>query len=113
MLNHPASSVFGALGDSTRRAIIQQLSDGPASVSDIARPLGISRSAVLQHLTVLEESELVTSRKTGRTRTCSLNPAGLSVAQTWLEQHRERWEQRLDRLGSLLSESTSGREEQS
>lgn len=94
-----------ALGDPTRRAIISRLADGPASVSDLASPLNISRSAVLQHLQVLEDNQLVTSQKTGRVRTCALEAAGLRAAADWLEWHRNRWESRLDRLGDLLSGS--------
>ena len=103
MLNHQqAEAVFQALGDSTRRAIITQLAAGPASVSELAAPLNISRSAVLQHLDVLENTRLVVSRKLGRVRTCELNPEGLAIAAGWLDQHRRRWEQRLDRLATVL-----------
>ena len=76
MLNHPAAAradaALNALGDATRRAMINQLSTGPASVTQLAEPLEISRSAVLQHLAVLEESGLVSSRKEGRVRVCRL-----------------------------------------
>lgn len=104
MLNH---RLFDALGDVSRRAIISQLSSGPATVTEIAGPLGISRSAVLQHLHVLQDARLVTSVKSGRVRTCELNPEGLQAAESWLRQHRDRWERRLDRLGALLDEETS------
>lgn len=108
MLNHLSGDlVLDALGDSTRRAIVDRLSSGPASVSQIAGPLDISRSAVLQHLQVLERSRLVASRKTGRVRICELNPEGLRVAESWIEQRRRLWERRLDRLGELLDEERS------
>ncbi len=108
MLNHRAtptsSTAFDALGDATRRAIVAQLSDGAATVSQLAEPLGISRSAVLQHLAVLEESALVRTEKVGRARLCHLDPAGLEAVQAWVADHRKRWERRLDRLGELLNE---------
>lgn len=108
MLNHlPGDLVLDALGDSTRRAIVDRLSSGPASVSQIAGPLEISRSAVLQHLQVLERSRLVASRKTGRVRICELDPEGLRAAEDWIEQRRRLWERRLDRLGQLLEEERS------
>jgi len=103
MLNHgSAAGVFGALGDATRRSIISQLADGPATVSELAIPLNISRSAVLQHLQVLEDSRLIRSHKSGRIRTCELDLAGLQAASDWLDWHQRRWARRLDRLGELL-----------
>lgn len=102
-----ADRIFDALGDATRRAIVEQLSEGPASVGELAQPLEITRSAVLQHLRVLERSRLVTSRKSGRVRVCELNPEGLRTAQSWIEERRKLWERRLDRLGDLLSEEGS------
>ena len=95
--------VFHALGDSTRRAILEKLSEGPISVSRLAEPLDISLAAVVQHLQVLEESGLVRTEKVGRVRTCSIEPAGFSVAQQWIGDRRSIWEQRFDRLGDLLS----------
>jgi DNA-binding transcriptional ArsR family regulator len=96
--------VFHALGDPTRRAIVEKLSEGPISVSRLAEPLDISLAAVVQHLQVLEESGLVRTEKVGRVRTCSIEPAGLSVAQQWIGDRRSMWEQRFDRLGDLLAE---------
>lgn len=93
-----------ALGDPTRRAILERLSRGPASVTDLAEPLSISRSAVMQHLAVLERGELVSTEKRGRVRHCELNPTGFAAARTWLESHQRRWEKRLDRLGEILAE---------
>ncbi|HXK03973.1 MAG TPA: metalloregulator ArsR/SmtB family transcription factor [Verrucomicrobiae bacterium] len=97
--------VFHALGDPTRRAILEKLSRGPVSVSQLAEPLELTLAAVVQHLQVLEESNLVQTEKVGRIRTCRLEPAGLAVARRWLEDRRSLWEKRLDRLGDLLEES--------
>ena len=96
--------VFHALGDPTRRAILEKLSGGPRSVSRLAEPLDITLAAVVQHLQVLEESGLVQTEKTGRVRTCRIEPAGLSVAEKWIADRRSMWERRLDRLGDLLAE---------
>jgi DNA-binding transcriptional ArsR family regulator len=100
--------VFHALADSSRRTIIDRLARGSASVSDLAEPLPMSLSAVVQHLQVLEESGLVRSQKVGRVRTCRIEPTALRSAERWIERRRSRWEQRLDRLGALLSEEDDG-----
>ena len=96
--------VFRALGDPTRRAIMEKLSVGPISVSQLAEPLDITLAAVVQHLQVLEDSGLVQTEKVGRVRTCSIEPAGLSAAEEWIKDRRSTWERRLDRLGDLLAE---------
>jgi DNA-binding transcriptional ArsR family regulator len=96
--------VFHALGDGTRRAIVAKLSEGPISVSRLAGPLAITLAAVVQHVQILEESGLVRTEKVGRVRTCRMEPAGLSVAEKWIEDCRSLWEQRLDRLADLLAE---------
>jgi DNA-binding transcriptional ArsR family regulator len=96
--------VFHALGDPTRRAILEKLSEGPVSVSRLAEPLELTVAAIVQHLQVLEESDLVHTEKVGRVRTCRIEPKGLSVAEQWIDARRTLWEQRLDRLGSLLAE---------
>lgn len=96
--------VFHALGDPSRRAILERLSEGPISVSHLAEPLDITLAAVVQHLQVLEESGLVKTEKLGRVRTCSIEPSGLSVAARWISDRRSPWERRLDRLGDLLAE---------
>jgi len=95
--------VFHALGDPTRRAILERLSDGPISVSKLARPLDITLAAVVQHLQVLERSGLVHTQKLGRVRTCRMEPRGLSIAERWIDERRSLWEKRLDRLGDFLS----------
>jgi DNA-binding transcriptional ArsR family regulator len=96
--------VFHALGDPTRRAIVERLSEGPISASRLATPLNITVAAVVQHLQLLEKSGLVRTTKTGRVRTCRIEPAGLSAAQRWISERRSLWERRLDRLGDLLAE---------
>jgi DNA-binding transcriptional ArsR family regulator len=96
--------VFHALGDPTRRAIVEKLSRGPISVSHLAEPLAISLAAVVQHVQVLEESGLVATRKAGRVRTCGLAPGGLSAAEQWMSSLRSEWENRLERLAELLEE---------
>jgi len=100
--------VFHALGDPTRRAIVEKLSEGPISVSRLAEPLGITLAAVVQHLQVLEECGLVETEKVGRVRTCRIEPAGLSVAAQWIGDRRSVWERRLDRLGDLLAKPDEG-----
>lgn len=96
--------VFRALADATRRALVERLSQGPASVTDLARPHDISLAAVVQHLQVLERSGVIRTAKVGRVRTCRIEPGGLSVAERWLAERRSLWERRLDRLGEILSE---------
>ncbi len=98
-----ADRVFHALGDPTRRAIIERLTDAPASVSRLAEPLGLTLAAVVQHLQILEESGLVHTEKTGRVRTCRIEPQGFSVAEQWIRDRRTIWEQRLDALGEMLN----------
>ncbi len=100
--------VFHALGDSTRRAILDRLVDAPASVSKLAEPLGITVTAVMQHLQILEEAKLVHTEKTGRVRTCRIEPAGFDALEEWVRAHRTAWERRLDRLGELLAEEDAG-----
>lgn len=97
--------VFHALGDPTRRAIVEKLSEGPISVSRLAKPLDVTLAAVVQHLQVLEKSGLVRTEKVGRVRTCQIEPRGLTVAERWIDDRRSLWEKRFDRLGDLLAES--------
>ncbi len=106
MLNYSPASldrVFQALADPTRRQIVERLSRGPASVSELARPLPMSLPAVVQHLQVLEASGLVSTTKAGRVRTCRIEPEVLSLAERWIAARRTSWEQRLDRLGEFLA----------
>jgi DNA-binding transcriptional ArsR family regulator len=106
MLNQspPIDDVFRALGDPTRRNMVEHLVKGPATVSELARPLEITLSAVVQHLAILESSGVVTSKKLGRTRTCRIEPVGLQLAADWFAGQRALWERRLDRLGDVLTE---------
>jgi DNA-binding transcriptional ArsR family regulator len=105
MLNQTRiDQIFHALGDPTRRKLVEQLSQGPASVSDLARPLGITLAAVVQHLQVLEHTGVIRTHKVGRVRTCHIEPTGLSLAAEWIAERRSLWERRLDRLGDLLAE---------
>ena len=99
----PVDEVFKALGDPTRRDLVERLSGGPATVSQLARPLDMSLSAVVQHLTVLESCGVVRSEKVGRSRTCRLEPVGLRLAEDWFAGQRALWERRLDRLGDILA----------
>ena len=87
----------------SRRGMVERLSRGPASVSELARPLEMSLAAVVQHLQVLEASGLVRSEKVGRVRTCRIEPAALRTAEQWISERRAGWERRLDRLGDYLA----------
>jgi DNA-binding transcriptional ArsR family regulator len=106
MVNYGATldRTFHALSDRSRRSMVERLTRGPASVSELARPLEMSLPAALQHLQVLEESGLVRSEKVGRVRTCRIEPRALRAAEQWIADRRTSWEQRLDRLGDYLSE---------
>jgi DNA-binding transcriptional ArsR family regulator len=95
--------VFQALADPARRLIIERLTRGPASVSELARPLPMSLPAVIQHLQVMEASGLLRSVKVGRVRTCSIEPVALRTAERWISQRRTTWERRLDRLADYLA----------
>ena len=102
--------VFHALSDATRRSIVERLSQGPASVSELARPFAMSLPAAMQHLQVLEASGLVHSEKIGRVRTCRLELKKLSLVQHWINERRALWEARLDRLDVFLADSPAGNE---
>ncbi|RJQ78610.1 transcriptional regulator [Pseudonocardiaceae bacterium YIM PH 21723] len=106
MLNQSAvlDRVFHALADPSRRAMVDRLSRGTASVSELAEPLRMSLPAVVQHLQVLQDSGLVTSQKVGRVRTCRLDPEALTQVEGWIAQRKRTWESRLDRLGHFLEE---------
>jgi DNA-binding transcriptional ArsR family regulator len=101
---HALDRVFHALSDPSRRAMIERLGRGPASVSELAEPLDMSLAAVVQHLQVLEASGVVRTEKVGRVRTCRIEPTALTGAESWIAKRRSQWERRLDRLGELLSE---------
>lgn len=98
--------VFQALADPTRRAVLERLSRGPASVTELARPFGMALPSFAQHLDVLERCGLVHSNKRGRVRTYALDPRPLVEAADWLAHQRTVWEQRLDQLDQYLTGST-------
>jgi DNA-binding transcriptional ArsR family regulator len=100
--------LFHALGDRTRRALLDRLRAGPVSVTQLAGPLGVSVTAVGQHLEILEECGLVTTEKVGRVRTCRMAQAGLDALEKWVKEHRTEWERRMDRLGEILEEGDGG-----
>jgi DNA-binding transcriptional ArsR family regulator len=94
--------VLRALADTTRRTIVERLTEGPASVSSLAEPLGVTLTAVAQHLQILEEAGLASTHKTGRVRTAQRETAGFEALERWLRDRRTIWEKRLDALGDLM-----------
>ncbi len=102
---------FHALSDPSRRQMIHRLAQGPATVSELARPLRMTLAAVVQHVQVLEASGLVESHKTGRVRTCSINEDALRSTEQWLTDRRTVWQRRLDRLGAVLDEQVPNEQE--
>jgi DNA-binding transcriptional ArsR family regulator len=102
--------MFQALADPARRSMVERLTRGPASVSELAEPLVMSLSAVVQHLAVLEASGLVQSEKTGRVRTCRIEPKALRTAEQWIADRRTFWERRFDRLGEYLAQTAGAAE---
>jgi DNA-binding transcriptional ArsR family regulator len=98
--------MFHALGDSSRRAMVERLAGGPASVTELARPLDMALPTVVQHLGVLETAGIVTSTKVGRVRTCQLVVEALDPAAEWISRQRLPAERRLDRLGAYLTKAT-------
>jgi DNA-binding transcriptional ArsR family regulator len=103
----PLDRVFHALADPSRRSMVERLSRGPASVSELAAPLSMTLAGVVQHLQVLEASGLVRTEKIGRVRTCRIEPAALTRAEQWISERRSTWERRLDRLGDFLAEPSA------
>ncbi len=101
--------LFHALGDPTRRAILDRLTERPMSVSRLAEPLEITLTAVAQHLQILEEVGLVHTEKLGRVRTCRIESAGFRALEQWIRDHCTAWERKLDRLGQFLAEEDEGR----
>jgi len=105
---HNIDRVFQALGDATRRAMLERLSPGPMSVSLLAEPFKMSLAAVVQHLQVLEEAGLVKTEKVGRVRSCRVEAAGLRAAEEWLSARRPEWDLKLDRLAEIVDEPDEG-----
>lgn len=102
----PLDLAFQALSDPGRRAMVERLSRGPASVSELAEPLPMTLSAVAQHLKILEEAGLVSSRKTGRVRTCTLEIAAMTKVESWIAERKRFWNQQYDQLETYLSENS-------
>jgi len=96
--------IFHALGDPTRRALIQKIGEGSVSVSELAKPFEMSLAAVVQHLDILEKSKLIRTQKVGRVRTCQIDAQGFDLAEQWLSRRGMVAEKRSDRLGIFLSE---------
>lgn len=101
----PIDLAFQALGDPTRRAVVERLARGPASVSELAAPLAMSLPSVMQHLAVLEAGGLIRSEKVGRVRTCHIQPRVLQAAERWINERRQMWERSFDRLADYLDET--------
>jgi DNA-binding transcriptional ArsR family regulator len=97
------SRIFQALSDPTRRAMLSRLMEGPAPVTELARPTGMALPTVMRHLSVLEEAALILTEKTGRTRLCRARPATLEAAEHWLQAQKRLWEARTDRLEAFLA----------
>ncbi len=105
MAKHEAdlSLIFHALADPTRRAMLRRLAEGPAPVTELARPTGLRLPTVMRHLAVLEAAGLVATAKDGRVRTCGLVPEATAPVRTWLDEQRDIWEGRLDRLDDYVT----------
>jgi DNA-binding transcriptional ArsR family regulator len=108
MLKYQLDKTFAALADPARRAMVERLVEGPATVSELARPLPMSLPAAMLHLKVLEQSGLVKSQKVGRVRTCHIDPQMLNQAEKWVAERRAMWERNLDRLGAYLDQTKPG-----
>ena len=105
-------STLSALADPTRRAILERLGEGSATISELAEPTGMSLTGLKKHVRILEEAELVTTEKRGRTRHCRLGPKRLDDASQWIESYRRNWDERFDRLDQLIErrkEATDGK----
>jgi DNA-binding transcriptional ArsR family regulator len=111
MVQYPQlDRTLAAVADPTRRSVLERLGHGSATISELAAPFGISLTGMKKHVRVLEDAELVTTEKVGRTRWCSVGPRGLEDVQAWADTYRRMLEERLDRFGELLErtkESTS------
>jgi DNA-binding transcriptional ArsR family regulator len=105
MSGAPLDLMFQALADPSRRIMVERLSRGPASVSQLAEPLAMSLPGVVQHLQVLEAAGLVKTQKIGRVRSCTLDTTAMSLAEQWINDRRTQWERRLDRLGEFLEQT--------
>nr|WP_295469514.1 metalloregulator ArsR/SmtB family transcription factor [Mesorhizobium sp.] len=104
------SLLFHALADETRRSMLSQLAQGPARVTDLAGPTGLSLPTVMRHLSVLEEAGLIATSKDGRVRTCAMVPEAMDPVRTWIDEQRAIWEARLDRLDKFVMNVMKERE---
>ncbi|WP_136634514.1 ArsR/SmtB family transcription factor [Pseudooceanicola onchidii] len=106
MAKHDPSldTVFSALGDPTRRAILERLATGPASVSDLSAPFAMAMPSFMGHLKKLEAAGLITSDKAGRVRTCALVPGAFAPARDWLSAQKDLWNARLDRFDAFVTQ---------
>ncbi len=101
---------FQALADKSRRSMVERLTEGPASISQLAEPLDMSLAAVVQHVQVLEACGLVKTKKVGRTRMCRIEPSAMTAAERWMADRRRGWEDRLNQLGDVLADVATGEE---
>ena len=108
--NGTLDRTFFALSDGTRRGILERLGHGPAIISELAEPFGLTLNGVKKHIGILEEVDLVSSRKVGRARECRLGPAQLREAAEWMDDYRRAWQSRLDRFGGYVEARTTERE---
>ncbi len=110
MVQYPQTidRTFAALADPTRRAVFERLARGPATITELAEPFGISLTGMKKHVQVLEDAGLATTEKVGRTRRCNLGPRRLEDVQEWTEAYRRMLNERLDRFGELLERTTKG-----
>jgi DNA-binding transcriptional ArsR family regulator len=107
MVQYQLDRTFAAVADPTRRGVLERLSLGPATISELAEPYSMSLTGMKKHVRVLEQAELVTTRKVGRARQCALGPKKLEDVTEWIEAYRSSLEARYDRLGEFL-ERTKG-----
>jgi DNA-binding transcriptional ArsR family regulator len=106
---HGLDRTFSALSDPTRRDILERLGRGPATITELAEPFGMSLTGLKKHVRILEEANLVTTEKVGRARQCRLAPGQLQDATKWIQTYQRRWERRLDRLEGYLDKDKGGR----
>lgn len=104
----PLDDTFFALSDPTRRGILERLGGGPATISELAWPFGLTLNGVKKHIGILERADLVASEKVGRARECRLGPASMDEATAWMEAHRQVWESRLDRFERYVERTSGG-----
>ena len=107
-LSSTLDGTFFALSDPTRRGILERLGGGPATISELARPFGLTINGVKKHVGILERADLVATEKVGRVRRCQLGPASMAEATQWMEGHRQVWESRVDRFERYVERTSRG-----